>query len=101
MATLNYKTMTIQDIIDWCKANNQVDWLKATASKMVDYKVYPRTKSAEGNVWKVDKTAEPTIEKRPITYIQIKNEFVQKFMPDIAPQSKPKKPSMYELIANL
>lgn len=29
---MDYKTMTIDDIIAWCKANNQVDWLKAKAA---------------------------------------------------------------------
>ena len=77
---MNYKDMKIEDIIDWCKANSQVEWLKETASK---------TFSTEDG------------KERRISFIELKLEFVKKFMPDIAPKSKPKKPSMYDLIAKL
>ena len=77
---MDFKTMRIEDIIDWCKANNQVAWLKETAAK-----TFPLEDGAE----------------RKITFIEIKLAFVDKFMPEIAPARKPKKPSMYELIANL
>lgn len=96
---MDFKTMTINDIISWCQANNQVAWLKAEAAKMVPCKVYPKV---EVNGKKVtDKNAEPTIEMRPITFIQIKMDFVNKFMPEIAPAKKALKPSMYDLIAAL
>lgn len=101
---MNYQTIKIEDIIAWCKANGQVEWLKATASQKVPCKVYPRIKSTNANgkvVSVVDKTAEPKEELRPITFIQIKQAFVEKFMPEIAPKAKEKKPSMYELISNL
>ena len=101
---MNYQTMNIKDIINWCKENKQVDWLKAKAAEMVDYEVYPRVKvtTPEGKVInKVDKTAKPTIEKRKISFIQIKMAFVEEFMPEIAPSRKPKKPTMYDLIASL
>lgn len=77
---MNYKTMKIEDIIQWCKANNQVAWLKETAAK-----TFP---TEEGGT-------------RNITFIEIKIAFAQKFMPEIMPVGKPKKPTMYELIANL
>ena len=76
---MNYQTMKIEDIISWCKANNEVAWLKATAAK-----TYP----IEGGT-------------RKITFIELKLEFVTKFMPEIAPQKKPKKPTMFELIEAL
>jgi hypothetical protein len=72
--------MNIQDIIDWCKANDQVDWLKETAATPVT--------SKSGNT-------------HQITFIELKIAFVEKFMPEIAPEKKVKKPSMYEIIANL
>lgn len=75
---MDYKTMTIQDIIDWCKANNQVKWLKATAAKTFT--------NEEGK-------------ERRITFIEIKNEFCRDFMPEIAP--KKEKLNMYDLIASL
>lgn len=76
---MNYKDMKIEDIIDWCKANKEVDWLKETAAK-----VY--TKDGK---------------ERRISFIELKLEFVKKFMPEIAPKAQAKKPSMYDLIAKL
>lgn len=76
---MDFKTMKIEDIIEWCKANNQVAWLKETAAK-----TFP--------------TEDGT---RRITFIEIKLAFADKFMPEIAPARQPKKPTMYDLIANL
>lgn len=96
---MDFKTMNINDIITWCTANNQVDWLKAEAAKKVPCKVYPKVEKDGKKV--VDKTATPTIELRPITFIQIKTNFVNKFMPELAPKKKENKPTMYDLIAAL
>ena len=101
---MTYQTMTIQDIIAWCKANDQVAWLKAEAKKKVDYKVYPKktiTNEAGKTVKVVDRNAKPTIVKKPISFIQIKLDFVENFMPELAPTKKAKKPSMYDLIESL
>lgn len=96
---MNFKTMNIQDIIAWCKANNQVEWLKAEAKKQMPCKVYPRVEKDGKMV--VDKSQNPTTEYRPITFIQIKMDFVNTFMPEIAPKKQAKKPTFYELIDNL
>ena len=96
---MDYKSMKIEDIIAWCKANNQVDWLKAEATKKVPCKVYPKVVVDGKKV--VDKKAEPTVEMRPITFIQIKNDFVNMFMPEIAPKKAPKAATMYDKIAAL
>ena len=93
---MNYKTMQINDIIAWCKANNQVAWLKAEAAKKVPCKVYPKVMKDGKKV--ADKTAAPITEMRPITFIQIKNDFVNMFMPEIAPKKKEAKATMYDLI---
>ena len=77
---MNYKDMRIEDIIEWCKANKQVDWLKETAAQQFTTK--------EGKA-------------RNITFIELKLAFVKKFMPEIAPKAQAKKPTMYELIAKL
>lgn len=101
---MNFKTMSIEDIISWCQANNQVEWLKTTAARQTTYKVYPRIKVKDENgKTKIisDKSATPKTEKRPISFIQIKTEFVNKFMPEIAPKAKDKQPTMYDIIANL
>lgn len=101
---MKYETMTIEEIINWCKENNQVEWLKAKATETVPYKVYPRVKvtGEDGKVKMVaDKSAAPKVEKRAISFIQIKRDFVEKFMPEIAPKAQPKTPTMYEIIAAL
>lgn len=101
---MDYKKMQIEDIINWCKENNQVDWLKATASQKTEYKAYPRVSAINKNGKKVmiaDKSQEPTIKLQPISFIQIKKAFAEKFMPEILPEAKEKKPSMYDLIAAL
>ena len=77
---MNYKDMKIEDIIAWCQENNQVEWLKQAASK---------TYTTENG------------KERRISFIELKLEFVRKFMADIAPKAKPKKPSMYDLINSL
>lgn len=76
---MNYQTMKIEDIIEWCKANNQVAWLKETAGK---------TYSTENG-------------ERRISFIELKLEFVKKFMPELAPKSQGKKATMYDIIAAL
>ena len=100
---MNYKDMKIEDIIFWCVENNQKEWLKAEAAKKMPFKVYPRVKvkNEDGTYsWKVDKTKEPTIEERPISFIQLKLNFVNKFLPELAPKAK-EKVSMYDKIKNL
>lgn len=96
---MDYKSMKIGDIIAWCVANKQTEWLKATAAKQVPCKIYPKVEKDGKKV--IDKTASPTIEMRPITFIQLKNEFVKEFMPELMPKKKEAKPTMYELIAAL
>lgn len=96
---MDYKSITLDFIIEWCQANNQVDWLKATAEKKTPCKVYPRVKKDGKSV--ADKSQEPKEVMRPISFIQIKTEFVNTFMPEIAPKKKDAKPSMYDRIKAL
>jgi hypothetical protein len=96
---LDYKNMTIDDIIDWCVANGETEWLKRKANEKKACKVYPRKKVDGKSV--ADKTAEPKVEKRPISFIQLKIDFVDKFMPEIAPEKKSKEPTFYDKIKNL
>lgn len=70
---MDYQNMVFADIVDWCTANNQTKWLK-------DYAASKNNK---------------------ITFIALKRAFVDKFMPEIAPKAKPKKPTMVDIIANL
>jgi hypothetical protein len=80
---MNYKKMNFNDIVEWCKANNQVEWLKQTVGKTVVY---------EKDGMEMART---------ITFIEIKKEFAAKFMPEILPVAKEKKPSMFDIIAGL
>lgn len=77
---MNYKDMKIEDIIEYCKKHDAVDWLKEAAAKTYETK--------DGK-------------ERRISFIELKLEFVKKFMPEIAPKAQAKKPSMYDLIAKL
>lgn len=96
---MDFKTMTIEDIIAWCQQNGKVDWLKAKAQEKREYKVYPKVKGEDGKM-KADKTQAPTIEMRPISFIQIKKDFVETFMPEIAPKAE-KKETMFDKIMAL
>ena len=70
-------------IIDYCKEHGEVDWLKNTS-----HKVFVLT------------TDDGEEEERKISFIELRNEFVRKFFPDLLPK-KEKKKSMYELIDEL
>ena len=94
---MEWKTMTIDDIIDWCQANNQVAWLKATAAQKTTQKRYPRVKGEDGK-YTVDKTQEPKVVETPITFIELKTKFVETFMPELLPQKQEKKPTMFDRI---
>ena len=103
----NLKDVKIEDIIAWCQENGQVAWLKACAAEMVEQKVYPTVtyfdKDGKERT-KQDKKAEPIgteMVKKP--YVSIKFEWVQKFFPELVAkkEKKAKKPTMWEVIANL
>lgn len=113
---MNYQSMNINDIIAWCKENNQVEWLKATMNTKVPYTQYPRKKvvkldengmvvvNKKGKVMYTtvaDKSQKPTKVMRKPNFMHIKNAFVEKFMPEIKPVAKAKEPNMYDLIDSL
>jgi hypothetical protein len=95
---MEYKDMKIEDIINWCVEHKEVKWLKEKAQEKREFKVYPKVEKDGKMV--ADKTQEPVIEMRPISFVQLKKDFTEKFMPEIAPK-KNKKPNMFELIAEL
>ena len=73
---MDYKKLTFNDIVAWCKANNQVEWLKAEVNKKVG--------------------------DRDITFIELKKNFAAMFMPEILPvATKAKKPTMKDIAAAL
>ena len=113
---MNYKTMNINDIIDWCKEHDELEWLKKAAASKTVCEVYPKTKVAkkdeDGNVLytkkgKVryvsvaDKSKKPTTKSVPITFVELKKAFCERYMPEIIPTAKEKKESFHKLIAKL
>lgn len=74
---MNFKKMKIEDIIDYCKKNNEVAWLKEEVKKV-------NKKNGER-----------------VRFFEIKLAFCEKFMPEIVPVAKPKKKNMYEIIDEL
>lgn len=115
---MNYQSMDINDIINWCKEHEQVEWLKETMKTKVPYKQYPRKKgdprkdketgailtNKKGEIlytYVADKSQAPKIVYREPNFMHIKNAFVDKFMPEIKPVAKPKNPTMYDLINSL
>lgn len=96
--------LTLEDIISYCKLNNKVEWLKATAKKKVTIKVYPRTTYTDENGknrTKADKSQEPTEKEVPIPFTMLREEFITECMPEVKKPKKPKKLSMYDIIAAL
>lgn len=82
---------SIDDIIEWCAANNQLDWLEAESNKKVTHKVYPQVESvskAGKKSWKLDKSAEPVLKEEPITFIELRHSFYTKFIDSTPPKTK-------------
>lgn len=97
---LIHKDMKIEEIIAYCQEHNEVEWLKATAAKKTARKVYPRVVGEDGKKH-VDKTQEPKIVEQPISFVELKAAFMDRFAPDERVGSKNKKPTFHDLIANL
>lgn len=97
-----YKDWKLPDIIAWCQANGQVEWLKTTAAKTIKRPIYPKVPNISKTGKKTmvqDKKAEPIgYEETPITFVEIKREFIDAF---IGRKEKEKKASMYDIIKGL
>lgn len=101
---MDFKKMSFEDIVNWCKENNQIEWLKAELDKKEQIKVYPRKKivNSEGKKVSVaDKTQEPVVKSVDLTFVTLKYDFCSKFMPEIMPEKKEKKPTMKKKLALL
>ena len=89
---VTYKNITFEDILAYCQENNEVEWLKkyaATPIAVLDEEKNPV----------LDEDGNP--KTRPITFIDLKLAFVDKYMKEIAPKREPKKPSMFDRIKSL
>ena len=65
-------------------------WYNAKAQETYPCAVFP--KGADG---KADKTQQPTTVNRPITFVQLKADFIKEFFPEYAGVKKEKKVNMY------
>lgn len=99
---LEYTTLTLEEIIEYCKEHNEVAWLKETAATKVLRKKYTGKKEitkADGTTALVVDKNSPYIEvEEEISFIELKKLFAEKFM-DMKP--KKKKKSMFDLINEL
>ena len=77
------KEINLDYIIEYVR--NEGEWAVAWLKEVVNKEMPPNKK---GN-------------PRKVTFIEIRNEFVKRFMPELAPPTKEKKPSMYDRINNL
>ncbi len=90
------------EIAEWCVANKQVKWLKAEEAKKVKVKVYPKVESVSRNgkkSWQYDKTKPYMIEEKDISFIELKQNFLEKF--GFKEPKKEKKPTFHDLIKAL
>lgn len=98
-----FKKWKAEDLIAWCKAHGQVEWLKEAASKMIEHEVYPKIPATNTNgkiVYKVDKTKEPKKVVEKITLIELKKEFRVYFFGEET-KTKKEKVDWHDLIASL
>ena len=93
---MDFKKITFDVIEKYCEDNNQNEWLYNTLATKVEKKVYPL-----GEDGKPNKSAEPTIVKNDITFVELKIAFCEKFMPEILPAKKSKKNQMAKKLEEL
>ena len=77
---MDYKSMKFDDIVKWCVENKEVEWLKKEVNK-----TYTTKKG----------------EEKDMPFIQLKRNFCEKFMADLLPVKKEKKPSMRDIVKGL
>lgn len=94
------ESMTIDDIINWCKENNQLPWLAAKMEEKVERKHYPYVKEKDPKTGKlkckkdengkriVDYTKPPRTTQIKIGFMEIKTAFIAKFMPELQAPKK-------------
>lgn len=66
------------EIIQWCKDNNKVEWLKAVRAEKKIVKVYPKVPNAQGKLVE-DKSAEPRTVEKEMDFLTIKRRLMAEF----------------------
>ncbi len=103
MKEIGYSNVQIEHIMGYCRLTSAdaVKWLKAEAKKKVEFKVYPQIEVVDEDgkkKKKADKSQPYTVELRKIPFTQLKLNFYNRYLPDLAPKKKEKQPTMYDLI---
>lgn len=97
---IGYTKTDIDNIIAWCEENGKQEWLLAKYKEEKPYKFYPRKDSGKKNkkgypIYVADKSQQPRVEIKPISFTDIKFQFFKEFIPELAPKStKVKEPTM-------
>lgn len=84
----SYTEINFTDILEYCKTNNCVAWLKDFCVEKSYLASYVNDEGEK---------IEEIITRRP-TFVEIKKAFTIEFFPAIAPKDKAPKVSMYDLI---
>lgn len=101
MANMKLKDITPEFIINWCKENGEVEWLKAEASKTQTFKRYPRVKGEDGK-YRADKTQPPVITTERVAFTTVKAAFVKKFGDKFGVEKpKEKEPNFFTVVDEL
>ena len=99
----NIKEINLDYIIAYVKeqGGEAIEWLKEFANKKITrtVKVKPKKSKKKGKKDEQNdgEQQEETIITKP-TFIEIRNAFVERYMPELKPKAKPKEPSMYDII---
>ena len=88
------KEIDIDFIRNYCVQNNHKEWYNAKIQEKLPCQVYPRVVNEEGKKV-VDKSQAPKVEMRPITFVQLKADFIKTFFPQLAPKKETKVAKMY------
>ena len=106
-----FTKIDIDDIIAWCTENDKMDWLIEESAKTVTVERHigrvkkleadgsPALNKAGNPIWIADKASPKKQFKQPITFVELKYNFCEKFMPDKLPKAtKEKAPTMLDKI---
>lgn len=97
------KNLKFEELVAWCKENNQVAWLKALP-RTKEVKVYPKVDKvcSDGKVRQVyDKKQQPIgVKTIGLPYTELKGMFIDKFFPQFVTE-KVAAPSMWDIIDSL
>lgn len=83
------------EIIQWCKDNGKVEWLKKIRAEKKTVEVYPKVPNVEGKLVE-DRSAEPKIIMKDMDFLTIKRRLMSEFFP--AGEKKSKKTTFLDEI---